>query len=73
MGAFMRICEENGIEYKTPLAADARPSGRASSQVYRSLCDAICNAVAEGCDVLMLDLHGAMVAECTDDGEGSLL
>jgi microcystin degradation protein MlrC len=73
MGAFMRVCEENGISYDTPLAADARPSGRAPDEVYRALCDAVCRAVENGCDVVMLDLHGAMVAECADDGEGALL
>lgn len=73
MGAFMRICEENGISYDTPLAADARPSSRAPSEVYQALCDPICRAVENGCDIVLLDLHGAMAAECTDDGEGTLL
>src|SRR3546814_562430 len=34
---------------------------------------AICEAVAKGCDALLLDLHGAMVTEGFDDGEGELL
>jgi microcystin degradation protein MlrC len=29
--------------------------------------------VTKGCDAVLLDLHGAMVAETTDDGEGTLL
>ena len=28
---------------------------------------------ARGCDAVLLDLHGAMVSESTDDGEGTLL
>src|SRR3546814_3197742 len=30
-------------------------------------------AAAPGCDAILLDLHGAMVAEHCDDGEGELL
>ena len=30
-------------------------------------------AVEQGCDGLFLDLHGAMVTESFDDGEGELL
>jgi microcystin degradation protein MlrC len=37
------------------------------------MCDAICAAVEKGADAILLDLHGAMVAENSDDGEGDLL
>jgi microcystin degradation protein MlrC len=33
----------------------------------------ICAAVAQGCDAVLLDLHGAMVTQTYDDGEGELL
>jgi microcystin degradation protein MlrC len=33
----------------------------------------ICEAVARGCDAILLDLHGAMVTENHEDGEGELL
>ena len=33
----------------------------------------ICDAVAQGCDAVLLDLHGAMVTRSFDDGEGELL
>ncbi len=39
---------------------------------YQHICDHIV-AAAAGCDALLLDLHGAMVAETTNDGEGDLL
>ena len=55
------------------MAASASPSGNVPDAVYRRLSDAICEAVDRGCDALFLDLHGAMVAEGTDDGEGTLL
>jgi microcystin degradation protein MlrC len=41
---------------------------------YDRICRLICDAVEQGCDAVFLDLHGAMVvADRTDDGEGTLL
>jgi microcystin degradation protein MlrC len=40
---------------------------------YRHITDAVCAAVEEGCDAILLDLHGAMVTESLEDGEGALL
>jgi microcystin degradation protein MlrC len=37
------------------------------------MCDAIVGGVRGGCDAVFLALHGAMVAEHVDDGEGELL
>jgi microcystin degradation protein MlrC len=37
------------------------------------MCDAIVGAVRNGCDAAFLALHGAMVCEHVDDGEGELL
>jgi microcystin degradation protein MlrC len=34
---------------------------------------AIVDAVGHGCDAILLDLHGAMVTESLEDGEGKLL
>lgn len=73
MGAYIQLCEEQCIEYKTALAADARPSGPLTASAYQTLCDVIVDEVRAGCDIVLLDLHGAMVAECTEDGEGTLL
>ncbi|MDI7047144.1 M81 family metallopeptidase, partial [Escherichia coli] len=46
--------------------------GRVEAAAYDAICDAIVTAAA-GCDAVMLDLHGAMVAENSNDGEGDLL
>ena len=73
LGAFLDIADEAGMEIVTPIAGNAAPSGHVEAPAYTVMCDAICEAVAAGCDVCFLDLHGAMVAESTDDGEGSLL
>ncbi|MFP3468167.1 M81 family metallopeptidase, partial [Leifsonia sp. SIMBA_070] len=43
-----------------------------TADAYERLADSIQEA-AEGCDAALLDLHGAMVSEMADDGEGELL
>ena len=73
LGAFLDIAEAEGMEIDTPIAAHAAPSGRVQADAYRTICDAICESIAKGCDVCFLDLHGAMVTETTVDGEGTLL
>ncbi len=73
MGAFIDRATEFGAEIVTPVAGDSPPSGPVSHDAYTVMCDAIIKAVEQGCDALFLDLHGAMVVESTDDGEGDLL
>jgi microcystin degradation protein MlrC len=57
----------------TPVAAEAMPSGPVAAEAYELMSSAILDAVSRGCDAAMLDLHGAMVAATTPDGEGTLL
>ena len=73
IGAFLDVADEASMEVVTPIAGNAAPSGPVACDAYKTLCDAIVEAVQDGCDVCFLDLHGAMVTETTDDGEGSLL
>ena len=73
LGAFLDIADEEHMEIVTPIAANAAPSGPVQAAAYQTICDAICEAVARGCDVCFLDLHGAMVSEFAEDGEGTLL
>jgi len=73
MGGFIDFAERRGCNIVTPLFAMANPSGPVDAKAYRVMCDAIVDAVAQGCDAIMLDLHGAMVVEDSDDGEGDLL
>ncbi|HWL29471.1 MAG TPA: M81 family metallopeptidase, partial [Burkholderiaceae bacterium] len=72
MGAFIELAEAAGAELVTPLSATANPSGPVDAQAYRTMCQHILDA-APGCDAMMLDLHGAMVVQDNDDGEGDLL
>ena len=73
MGAFLKLATGRGCEIVTPLAAMAYPSAPVEAAAYTHMCDAICAAIEAGCDAILLDLHGAMVAENSDDGEGDLL
>jgi microcystin degradation protein MlrC len=73
MGAFIDVAERHGCDLVTPLCAMANPSGPVDRAAYRAMRDAIVESVAAGCDAILLDLHGAMVVEDCDDGEGDLL
>ncbi|HUK08278.1 MAG TPA: M81 family metallopeptidase [Stellaceae bacterium] len=72
-GAYLNLAREIGAEVETPLAAEAMPSGPVAAEAYETMVTAILDGVRRGCDAAMLDLHGAMVAETTPDGEGTLL
>src|SRR5215468_10230970 len=73
MAAYIELAREAGAEIVTPVAAEAMPSGPVTAEAYERMSAAILDAVAVGCDAATLDLHGAMVAETTEDGEGTLL
>lgn len=73
MGAYLALAEAAGAEMTIPVAGDAFPSGPVQAEAYNHLSDAILEAVAKGADGILLDLHGAMVAEGAPDGEGALL
>lgn len=70
---FLRLAREAGAEIDVPMFANASPSAPVSTQTYDRMADTILSAVRRGCDAIMLDLHGAMVAEGIDDGEAELL
>lgn len=73
MGAFIDLAEQHGARIVTPLWAHAYPSGPVDASAYDTMCGRIVDAAAQGCDGIMLALHGAMVAENSQDGEGDLL
>jgi microcystin degradation protein MlrC len=73
LGAFIELCEAAGHEMELALAASAWPSGPVEDAAYTYMTDKICAAVAKGCDAILLHLHGAMVTESLEDGEGQLL
>lgn len=73
IAAYLKIARELGAEVTTPIATEAMPSGAVERATYEAIAGPIVDAVAAGCDAVMLDLHGAMVAEDFPDGEGELL
>lgn len=73
IGAFIDLAEEAGAEIDIPVAANAWPSGPVDDKAFEHIVDLICESVDRGCDAVMLDLHGAMVTESFDDGEGELV
>src|SRR6185436_4224487 len=72
-GAYLALARAAGAEIVTPITADAPPSGKVRREAYEAIAGPIVDAVEAGCDGVLLDLHGAMVAEHLDDGEGELL
>jgi microcystin degradation protein MlrC len=74
LGAYLDLAEREGAELVLPIAAGAPPSRPVEDEAYRHITDTICEAVARGgFDGIMLDLHGAMVTESLEDGEGQFL
>jgi microcystin degradation protein MlrC len=73
IAAFFDLAEAAGAEMVIPIAANAWPSGPVEDEAFEYIAEKICSAVAKGCDAILLDLHGAMVTQSFDDGEGELL
>lgn len=76
MGAFIALTEAlPDTVLITPVSATANPSGTVTADAYSAISDCILQAVraADGIDAILLDLHGALVAENAADGEGTLL
>ena len=74
VGAYIDLAEKGGAEIVLPIAAHASPSGPVDDAAYAEITDTICAEVAKGgFDGILLDLHGAMVTQSLEDGEGALL
>ncbi len=75
LAAFFDGAERHGWEAVPIIAADATPSGKLTRDVYEQIVGSILDGIAKAgrLDAILLSLHGAMVAEHTFDGEGTLL
>jgi microcystin degradation protein MlrC len=74
LGAYLDLAAHEGAEIVLPIAAGASPSSPVEDAAYAEITERICAAAAEGgFDGIMLDLHGAMVTQSLEDGEGQFL
>jgi len=73
LGGFIDVCEAAGHEVSVPVAANAWPSGPVHDDAFEHVSARIVEAAGAGFDAILLDLHGAMVTQSFEDGEGELL
>lgn len=73
IASFIDVAERHGASIVSPVAGHAWPSGRVDDDAFEHVATRICDAVAKGCDAVLLELHGSMVTHSFDDAEGELL
>lgn len=74
-GGFLDAAAEyTDLELIPVLAAEATPSGPVAAQVASLVKERLCEALAQAAQVdgILLSLHGAMVTQDSEDGEGDL-
>jgi microcystin degradation protein MlrC len=73
LGGF--VDEDAGFELVPLLYAAAEPGGYVTSEAFDRITGELCErlAAAEDIDAVYLDLHGAMVTDDYEDGEGEIL
>ena len=75
IGGFIAGAETHGLELIPTIFANAHPSGPTPRDIFEAILKDMLDRIAEAgsIDGVLLDLHGAMVAEGIDDGEGHIL
>ncbi|MFC1651086.1 M81 family metallopeptidase [Candidatus Latescibacterota bacterium] len=74
IGGFIDSLESNGIEIVTSAFAEALPSGIVTAEAVDTVLNAMLDTIEKvQVDGILLSLHGAMVTENCDDGEGYIL
>ncbi|WP_143787532.1 M81 family metallopeptidase [Paraburkholderia phenazinium] len=74
IGGFIQASERQGHTLLPVIWTAASPSAQVTEDAYERIVGEIVAAAGEGgFDAIYLDLHGAMVAQHVDDGEGELL
>ncbi len=74
LAGFLDVGSRYGWRIEHVLSAAAGPSGRVTDAAFEWLAKPIVEAArAGGYDAILLGLHGAMVTDSSDDGEGELL
>jgi microcystin degradation protein MlrC len=75
LAGFVEAAEANGWELVPAVFAGATPSAHVTRDAYERIAKVLVDGIAAAhpIDAVYLDLHGAMVAEHVDDGEGEIL
>ncbi|WP_253283552.1 M81 family metallopeptidase [Ruegeria atlantica] len=75
IAGFAKTALADGVELQPILWCAAEPCGKVADHAFDTIAGHITNALANmtQLDGVYLDLHGAMVTESLDDGEGELL
>jgi microcystin degradation protein MlrC len=74
IAAFMDAAETHGWELVPTIATQAMPSGPVTADAFNYVRNSILAGLADGpYDAILLSLHGAMVSDAGEDGEGTLL
>jgi microcystin degradation protein MlrC len=73
LGAFIAAAEARGAQIEVAVSATANPSGLVHDAAFEAIAGSIVELVAQGCELILLDLHGAMATQSFEDGEGELL
>ncbi|MDP6053435.1 MAG: M81 family metallopeptidase [Candidatus Latescibacteria bacterium] len=74
-GGFIEGADVHGFELIPTIMADAYPSGPATRDVFDAILEELLEGVRNAGDIdgVLLELHGSMVIENLDDGEGYIL
>src|ERR1700754_277525 len=75
LAGFVEAAEAQGWEMVPTLSCGASPSAHVTKDAYERIVKVMVDGIAAArqLDAIYLDLHGAMVTEHLDDGEGELL
>src|SRR3979411_2727806 len=75
LAGFVEAAEANGWEMVPTISCGASPSAHVTEDAYERIVKVIVDGLkaAGPLDAVYLDLHGAMVSEHLDDGEGEIL
>ncbi len=72
-GATFEAAQKFGWTLSHPVAASANPSGTITAETFETITGLLLAGADGGIDGALLHLHGAMVAEGFEDGEGEIL
>ncbi len=74
LAGFVDAAQAYGWQLDHIVSAAAGPSGKVTGDAFDWLCEPLVEKLADGgYDAIILGLHGAMVTDCCDDGEGEIL